>query len=398
MPDKAPLLTIIVTSYNVEPYIEACLDSITQQTLTDIEIIVVDDGSTDRSPDIVSRYAAQDARIVPIMLPENTPGGVATAANAGLNRARGTYIGFADGDDLYDLTMFEKLVDAIEADAADLAMCRYELLDDETGVRKMPSEQGSWAGLNEQTYVLDDETTKRFLRFIAVPWRKIYRRDMLEENAIRFPEGDYFFEDNPFHWFSLISAHSLAVVPEVLCWHRVGREGQTMQVADERLFRIFRHHDTIHAWLKARNIEADYRPALLAWALSQTEWISAKTPKSARRQLFDVLNQTLRPYREADYTRSFAESGRGELGRKLATAVRRGNFRNFNRLLDNQPRKPSLIRAGVTSLRTSGVRQTALLTMRYLRSRGFGRTPAFPVDQLAPRRFRRLGRYPFRLR
>ncbi|MBL4558085.1 MAG: glycosyltransferase [Rhodobacteraceae bacterium] len=75
MPDKAPLLTIIVTSYNVEPYIEACLDSITQQTLTDIEIIVVDDGSTDRSPDIVSRYAAQDARIVPIMLPENTRAG-----------------------------------------------------------------------------------------------------------------------------------------------------------------------------------------------------------------------------------------------------------------------------------------------------------------------------------
>ena len=83
------------------------------------------------------------------------------------------------------------------------------------------------------------QTRRQFLRFIAVPWRKLYRRSLLEDHAIRFPVSDSFYEDNPFHWFSVISARSIAVVPEVLCYHRVGRAGQTMATADERLFQIF---------------------------------------------------------------------------------------------------------------------------------------------------------------
>ena len=111
--------------------------------------------------------------------------------------------------------------------------------------------------------------TKRFLRFIAVPWRKLYRRSLLEDNLIRFPVGDHFYEDNPFHWFCLLSAGSIAVVPQVLCYHRVGRAGQTMANGDARLFTIFAHHGTIQDWLRERALFDIYSVSLLEWVISQ---------------------------------------------------------------------------------------------------------------------------------
>ena len=80
-------LSIIVTAYNIERYIEQCLDSVAAQTLRDIEVLVVDDGSSDTTPQKIVEFCAGDQRFIPVLLPDNSPGGVATAANAGLDRA-----------------------------------------------------------------------------------------------------------------------------------------------------------------------------------------------------------------------------------------------------------------------------------------------------------------------
>ncbi|MCB1330480.1 MAG: glycosyltransferase family 2 protein, partial [Maritimibacter sp.] len=121
-----PLLSVIVTAYNIEAYLAECLETVVSQTLADMEIIVVDDGSTDGTPEIIRTFAARDARVKPVLLPENTIGGVASAANAGLERATGTWVGFVDGDDYLDPTMFEELCAAATACGAELAMCRYK--------------------------------------------------------------------------------------------------------------------------------------------------------------------------------------------------------------------------------------------------------------------------------
>ena len=134
-----PRLSIIVTAYNIEPYIRESLDCVLAQTLRDIEIIVVDDGSSDGTPAIIREYAERDARIRPILFQTNTIGGGATAANAGIEAATGDFIGFADGDDLYDPTMFARLHEAAIAHSADLAMCDYQLLDARTGETRDPS-------------------------------------------------------------------------------------------------------------------------------------------------------------------------------------------------------------------------------------------------------------------
>ena len=207
-------LSIIVTAYNIEDYIEQCLDSVAAQTLRDLEVLVVDDGSSDSTPDKIVEFCAGDPRFIPVLLPENSPGGVATAANAGLDRATAPWVGFVDGDDYVEPTMFERLVGAAAGCDADLAMCQYQEVVDGSGERRDPADAHRWAELTASCYELDVPTRRQFLRFIAVPWRKLYRRSLLEKNAIRFPVSDGFYEDNPFHWFAVISAQSVAVVPE----------------------------------------------------------------------------------------------------------------------------------------------------------------------------------------
>ena len=363
-----PRLSIIVTCYNIEPYLEQCLDSVVTQTLRDIEIIGVDDGSTDATPASIERYAGADERIVPVLLGENSIGGVATAANAGLDRATGEYVGFADGDDFYDPTMFEKLLDAAVEHDADLAMCNYVVFDDETGESSAPADQRRWADADQPAYDLDPTTRKQFLRFIAGPWRKIYRRSLLEQNAIRVPVGDYFYEDNPFHWFSVISASRIALVPEALCSHRVARAGQTMSTVDARLFRIFEHHDTIHDWLDDGGLLEEYAPTLLGWVMSQMEWISARTTGDLRRQLFDILREIVEQYDDTTIERALTEGSKGERARSLSAAVKRNNFANFNRALD-APGKTGVTSRAMYHLRYSGVRRTAEIAKRYTENR-----------------------------
>ena len=112
-------VSIIVPVYNVEKYLECCLESLINQTLKDIEIICVNDGSTDNSGKILENYAAKDNRIKVI---HQVNGGQAAARNNGLNAVNGKYINFIDSDDWVDLDFIEKLYDAAERNSADIAV------------------------------------------------------------------------------------------------------------------------------------------------------------------------------------------------------------------------------------------------------------------------------------
>lgn len=360
-----PAVSIIVTSYNIESYIDECLESVAAQTLRDIEVLVVDDGSNDGTPDKIREFASGDPRFIPVLLGENSPGGVATAANAGLDRATGDWVGFVDGDDFVEPDMFERLVLAAESASADLAICKYLEVDDVSGQRNEPADGHRWAALDRTSYDMDPTTRQQFLRFIAVPWRKLYRRALLEEEAIRFPVGDHFFEDNPFHWSAIVSARSIAVVPAVLAHHRVARSGQTMATADERLFRIFAHHDTIHDWLRARDVLEIYQVTLLTWCISQLEWISRRTPDELRDRLYDVVRPIFAQYSTATLIRALNEGTKGESTRRLSLAIGKNDRAGFRKVLEGRPDTEHKLLVGWHHLRYSGVRRTAAMTARY---------------------------------
>lgn len=288
-----PIISIIVTSYNIEKYISACLDGLINQTITDIEIIVVDDGSTDRTPEIITEYASIDKRIIPVLNKENSIGGVATPANVGIGLAKGKYIGFADGDDLYDPGMFQALYLAAERNDASMSICAYKEMSGELNELKAPFDP-AWEVIKELGCI--DTTTveskKKVLELQPVPWRKLYKASLLKDNEILFPVGPYFFEDNGFHWFTTLSSTKVAIVNETLCFNRKNRVGQSTASDGNRLLGVFHQHSVIWRFLSEKKLLADYRDYSLNWLGVHLSWVQQVISPT----YFDEFYKTLVPH------------------------------------------------------------------------------------------------------
>ena len=122
-----PKVSVIIPVYNVEKYLRECLNSVINQTLKDIEIILVDDGSTDSSLSICQEYAKKDDRII-VLTQQNQ--GAAVARNNGIKIAKGEYLSILDSDDYFDLSMLEKLYNKAVKDDLDITICRAQALND----------------------------------------------------------------------------------------------------------------------------------------------------------------------------------------------------------------------------------------------------------------------------
>ena len=119
------LISVVVPAYNIEKYIERCIKSILSQTYSNLEIIIVDDGSTDNTASIIDQYALKDTRIIPI---HKKNGGVSSARTEGINRASGDWIGFVDGDDVIEENMYEVLINNAKKYDADISHCGYQMI------------------------------------------------------------------------------------------------------------------------------------------------------------------------------------------------------------------------------------------------------------------------------
>ncbi|MFG6179544.1 glycosyltransferase family 2 protein [Halomonas sp. THAF12] len=313
------MISVIVTTYNIEKYIEQCLESVVGQTFKELEIIVVDDGSSDGTKEVINRIAERDARVVPVLLPENTPGGVAVAANIGMSRASGEYIGFVDGDDWCEPFMFEKLVSSATQLGSDIVIGNFKNYDELSASYYDASDKRHWVnGLPKNQLVSGEEAKKSLLKFNPVPWRKLYKRSFLEANDIRFPEGDYFYEDNPFHWFCVIKAETFSLVPEYLCYHRMNRVGQTMSSGDRRLLAMYEHHKTIHDWLVENAFLDAYKIELVLWMVNNSCWIYDAIKDEYKEDVVSCLRRELSNYEPEFVISTLAPGNMGSKGRKLA--------------------------------------------------------------------------------
>ncbi len=128
-----PLISVIVPVYNVEKYVAKCLDSIINQTYKNLEIIVVDDGSTDNSYSVCCSYAEKDDRIVLLQQPN---GGQASARNYGIENAGGDYVGFVDSDDWIEPCMYEAMISAVKDSDCAVAVCGRYNVDEDTGEKR----------------------------------------------------------------------------------------------------------------------------------------------------------------------------------------------------------------------------------------------------------------------
>ncbi|MDE6870705.1 MAG: glycosyltransferase [Bacteroidales bacterium] len=177
------MLSIIVPVYNVESYLHRCVDSLLGQSYKDIEIILVDDGSTDKSPAICDWYAANDPR-VKVIHKENE--GQSAARNDALGIAEGEYIGFVDSDDWVEVNYCEVLVSIIEN--SDLAICSHRILTEENKITDKLYGKGIVRKLDENAL-----WQEIFCKLNNAVWNKLYRKDLIQ--GISFPLGIFHGED-----------------------------------------------------------------------------------------------------------------------------------------------------------------------------------------------------------
>ena len=176
-----PLISIIVSVYNTESYVEKCLTSLLKQTFRDIEIIAVDDCSTDKSLDILRRYAAQDDRLKIFPQKQNT--GVGVVRNFALSKVRGTYIMFCDSDDSYAPTMCERMKNTLEKTQSDMVMC--DCFIEKEGVHGRNKSAQEYFYLNFKGEMILNAQNR--FSFNRVLWNKIFKNNLIREYNIIFP-------------------------------------------------------------------------------------------------------------------------------------------------------------------------------------------------------------------
>lgn len=175
---EQPLVSVIIPVYNTEKYLRQCLDSIINQTLKDIEIICIDDGSTDNSLNVLNEYKEKDNRIT-VLTQQNKYAGV--ARNAGLSIAKGKYLSFLDSDDFFELNMLEEMYNRAEIDNSDIVMCVFYDYDTKTGRKKLKAKRSF-----KSPFIPKIVNTTLFDMSSLNAWTKLFRHDLFIENNLHF--------------------------------------------------------------------------------------------------------------------------------------------------------------------------------------------------------------------
>ncbi len=215
-----PKVSVIIPVYNVDKYLRESLECIVNQTLQDIEVICVDDGSTDNSLDILKEYAKKDDRIT-VLKQDNLYAGV--ARNAGMMVAKGKYLSFLDSDDEFELDMLRSMYEKAEQENSEIVICKYVENNIETSERRI-------YGYNENLYNIYKRRGKEFVcdkiynMTSPVPWNKMYNREFICKNNIKF-QNIKIANDVCFWMLVLGFADKISVVDNIFIQYRRCREG-----------------------------------------------------------------------------------------------------------------------------------------------------------------------------
>jgi FkbM family methyltransferase len=270
---NTPLVSVIVAVHNVEKYLSQCLDSLVNQTLQNIEIIALDDASTDNSLNVMKEYRSRYPDLRVIECEKNL--GLASVRNLGMRLARGKYIGFVDGDDWADPRKYELMYRKADGDNADIVFGGNKQFVDDVKCFIPANDQHIWDALSpdfKQTVFRATEEPRVFVMEPAV-WAKLYKRAFLQEHGLEFEEGMNSVEDVIFHFTVLWHAKRISLLDAPVSYYRLNRPGQITGRKDRRLF------ETITVFEKtSKNLaEWDVPPAIWAGLLSTElrffEWL-----------------------------------------------------------------------------------------------------------------------------
>ena len=238
-------ISIVVPVYNVEKYVDRCLMSLVTQTLQDIEIIIVNDGSQDKSVEIIEKYLKENP--TKIKYYEKKNGGLSSARNYGIEYATGEYIAFLDSDDYVETNMYEEMYNLAKKENADMVECDF-IWEWEFGKKIFDK---------RREYKTKEDMMKK-PRVIA--WNKIYKREILNKNKIRFPDG-LIYEDLEFFLKLLPHLNIISYINKYFV-HYTQREDSIINKQTEKIENIFKILDNIFDYYKVQNIYYKYEKEL----------------------------------------------------------------------------------------------------------------------------------------
>lgn len=258
--------------YNAELHLRECLDCIADQTLQNIEIVCVNDGSTDGTLQILKDFAARDSRVKIINRPNRE--GLAVARNEALAFASGKYIGFVDGDDRVDRNAFRKAYECAELNQSDLVIWDYVAFHEESELERNLSTPSSLRFVSS-----DDKVA--LLRLPAFAWTRIIRTDVARSLKISFPVG-LTRQDIPVHWKLITQIDKISILPERLSFYRQ-QPSATTHKKDWRLADLALVMDLVRDYLVDHGLYGTYKNVFL---LKQLELL---------RGIVDGIDRSLKP-------------------------------------------------------------------------------------------------------
>ena len=279
-------VSVIIPVYNAEKHLEECIRSILSQTLREIEIICVDDGSTDSSAQILTRLSREDSRLV-IVRQENA--GAGAARNHGIRLARGKYLSFLDADDFFDPHMLERAFEQAEAERAELVVFKADFYNEKLHtfspciyslMENMLPDHRPFAGVEIERDI--------FKVVVGWAWDKLFLASFVRENGLRFQEQRT-SNDMLFVFSALVKAQRISTVPEILA-HQRRHAGGTLSVTREKSWMCFYQalialREQLKSWGLYERFEQDYINYALHFSLWNLNTLSDPTKKKLYNQL-----------------------------------------------------------------------------------------------------------------
>lgn len=322
-------VSVILCVYNEEKFVRKAIDSILYQTLDDFEFIIVNDGSTDNTLDIIKSY--EDKRII-LINQENI--GLGASRNKAMAEASGEYVVFLDGDDWFSEDALEIAYGEAKSRNTDISMFQIKYYDDETG-----SISGNdWFDLNSFDESFDNRVftpieCKDFLFDLSVnACQKIYKNAFLKESDVKFVEGIY-FEDMPFFFEIFLKARKISIIRRHLYYHRKHANSITDIIDCNYLDTVPAGQELMKRFIDNGFYE-DYKFDLIAYKINGPKFALSEIVDKCKRPLFDLIHDDYLEIRDSIYYDDFLNE-LGPVKRKFFLDVIKSNtYDEFEMLKD----------------------------------------------------------------
>ena len=285
-------ISIIVPIYNAEKYLSKCINSLINQTKKEIEIILINDGSTDRSEEIINNY--RDERIKYF---KNENQGIGKTRNFGVEKATGKYLMFVDSDDYLKEDACEILFKKAEKEKLDLVICNYYKVDEETDKKEIIE-------IKEFKNTKLKDNKELLLNVNLAPWNKLYKRDLIKKNKIKFVEN-LKYEDAPFVVETMDKAKRIGQVTEALNYYVIHKNSETT-IRDRKVFDIIKIVNIIRKYFSNRKAFTEIINKLSVriltnYTIQQRMQQDKKIAKEFINQAFQYMQENIPDYKDNKY-------------------------------------------------------------------------------------------------